>query len=185
MSFLSAQIIFVMNGSVPFIHVNNITVFFNIFVSLVTIGTIFCMPLRDIKLPNSGISPAFDNPTHQLRSPEDNLTLWQFMTVSWMSPLISLGSARQLNDEDVWSLSLEFQHRLLHDKFRELKGSVVRRLIAANGLDLILIAIISMVESSASRSCYQSKTEQANVNFKIRLRRPSVTTETPTINGRP
>lgn len=151
--FLSAQIISVLNGSVPFIHVNNITVLCNVFVSLVIIGIIFCMPLRDVRLPNSGISPAFDNPTHQLRSPEDNLTLLQFMTVSWMSPLISLGSARQLNDEDVWSLSLEFQHRLLHDKFRELKGSVVRRLIAANGLDLVLIAMLSIVESSASRSC--------------------------------
>ena len=150
----------VLNGSVPFMHVNNITVFLSIFVSLVIIGSIFCMPLRDVKLPNSGISPAFGSPTHQLRSPEDNLTLLQFMTVSWMSPLISLGSARQLNDEDVWSLSLEFQHRLLHDKFRELKGSVVRRLIAANGLDLILIAIISIVESSASRSYYQRSSKR-------------------------
>ena len=112
------------------------------------------MPLRDVKLPNSGISPAFDTPTHQLRSPEDNLTLLQFMTVSWMSPLISLGSARQLNDEDVWCLSLEFQHRLLHDRFRELKGSVVKRLLAANGLDITIIATLSIIESAASRSCY-------------------------------
>ena len=152
-SFLSAEMVAVLSGSVPLIRLNNITVLSNIFVSLVIVGIIFCMPLRDHKLPNSGISPAFDSPTHQLRSPEDNLTLWQFMTVSWMSPLISLGSARQLNDEDVWSLSLEFQHRYLHDKFRELKGSVARRLVAANGLDLILISILGIIESLASRAC--------------------------------
>ncbi len=151
--FLSAQIPTVLRGSVPFIRLNNITVLSNIFVSFVIVSIIFCMPLRDPKLSNSGISPAFDSPNHQLRSPEDNLTLWQFITVSWMSPLISLGSSKQLNDEDVWSLSLEFQHRLLHDKFRELKGSVVRRLVAANGLDLILISILGMIESFASRAC--------------------------------
>ena len=151
--FLAAELVAVLSGSVPFIHLNNIAVLFKIFVSLLVVGTIFCMPLRDYKLPNSGISPAFDSPTHQLRSPEDNLTLWQFITVSWMSPLISLGSARQLNDEDVWTLSLEFQHRFLHDKFRELKGSVARRLVAANGLDLILISILSIIESFASRAC--------------------------------
>ena len=151
-AFLSAEMVAVLSGSIPFTSSNNIAVLSNIFVSLFIVGTIFCMPLRDHKLPNSGISPAFDSPTHQLRSPEDNLTLWQFITVSWMSPLISLGSARQLNDEDVWSLSLEFQHRFLHDKFRELKGSVAKRLVAANGLDLILISILSIIESIASRA---------------------------------
>ena len=151
--FLSTEMVAVLSGSIPFTSSFNIAVLSNTFVSLVIVGTIFCMPLRDHKLPNSGISPTFDSPTHQLRSPEDNLTLWQFMTVSWMSPLISLGSARQLNDEDVWSLSLEFQHRFLHDKFRELKGSVARRLVAANGLDLILISILSIIESIASRAC--------------------------------
>lgn len=151
--FLLAEMVAVLSGSVPFICLNNIAVLSNIFFSLVIVGIIFCMPLRDHKLPKFGISPAFDSPTHQLRSPEDNLTLWQFMTVSWMSPLISLGSARQLNDEDVWSLSLEFQHRFLHDKFRELKGSVARRLVAANGLDLMLISILSILESFSSRAC--------------------------------
>ena len=150
---LSTEMVAVLSASIPFTRLNNIAVLSNVFISLVIVGTICCMPLRDHKLPNSGISPVFDNPTHLLRSPEDNLTLWQFMTVSWMSPLIFLGSMRQLNDEDVWSLSLEFQHRFLHDKFRELKGSVARRLVSANGLDLILISILSIIESIASRAC--------------------------------
>ncbi|KAL9000171.1 MAG: hypothetical protein Q9169_001073 [Polycauliona sp. 2 TL-2023] len=81
------------------------------------------MPLRDPRLASNEISPAYEKPDCQHRSPEDNLTLWQFMSVSWMSSLITIGSKRQLNDEDVWQLSFQFQHRILHDKFRELAGS--------------------------------------------------------------
>ena len=85
-----------------------------------------------------------------MRSPEDNLTLWQFMSVSWMAPLIKMGNERQLNDEDVWSLGYEFKHRGLHDEFRELKGSVLRRLLEANGLDLFIISALSIIELVAS-----------------------------------
>lgn len=113
------------------------------------IVVMLCMPLRDPGLPNDGISPPFGQPRSQHRSPEDNLSLFQFMTVSWMSPLISLGSARQLNDEDVWSLAFEFQHGILHDRFRQLKGSVVKRLITANGLDLVIISSLAVLESLA------------------------------------
>jgi len=108
------------------------------------------MPLRSPQLPSDNISPPFDPPSNDLRSPEDNLTLWQFMTVSWMSPLISLGAKRQLNEEDVWSLGREFQHRLLHERFKELKGSITKRLLVANGLDLFLTSLLAIIESTAS-----------------------------------
>jgi len=72
------------------------------------------------------------------------------MTVSWMSPLISLGAKRQLNEEDVWSLGREFQHRLLHERFKELKGSITKRLLVANGLDLFLTSLLAIIESTAS-----------------------------------
>ncbi|KAI4171387.1 MAG: hypothetical protein LQ343_004343 [Gyalolechia ehrenbergii] len=52
-----------------------------------------------------------------------------------------------LNDEDVWQLSFEFQHQLLHQKFRELKGTVVRRLLQANGLDLIILLGLGTIEA--------------------------------------
>lgn len=112
---------------------------------------ILCMPLRDPLLPKDDISSAFAPPTFDLRSPEDKLTLWQFLTVTWMTPLISVGSKRQLNDEDVWFLGYEFQHSHLHERFRELQGSVVRRLIEANGVDLILLTIFGIVDLVASR----------------------------------
>lgn len=108
------------------------------------------MPLRSSQLPSDKISPPFGPPSSDLRSPEDNLTLWQFMTVSWMSPLISLGAERQLNEEDVWSLGREFEHRLLHERFKELKGSITKRLLVANGLDLVITSLLAILESIAS-----------------------------------
>ena len=70
-----------------------------------------------------------------------------------MSSLISIGSTRQLDDEDVWQLGFEFQHQILHAKFRELGGSVVRRLLAANGLDLVILLCLGVLEALAGRCC--------------------------------
>lgn len=118
--------------------------------AFVAIVIILRMPMRDPSLPNDQISQAFSEPDPQLRSPEDNLTLWQFMTVSWMEPLIGIGARRQLNDSDVWALGYEFQHRRLHERFRELRGSVLGRIVAANEVDLIIVSILGVVELLAS-----------------------------------
>lgn len=120
------------------------------FAALVALASILRMPMRDPDLPSDQISPPFGSPDPLLRSPEDNLTLWQFMTVSWMSPLISLGAKRQLNDQDIWSLSYEFQHRGLHDAFRELRGSVLRRVLTANKIDVVIVSVLGLVELIAS-----------------------------------
>ena len=125
-----------------------------LFVGLSAVVVILTMPLQDPDLSKDELSLSFEHPSSQFRSPEDNLTLWHFMTVSWMTPLVSLGSARQLNDEDVWSLGFEFRHRILHDNFSELKGSVVRRLLAANGIDLVIISFLAALESLASKWPY-------------------------------
>ncbi|KAK6401580.1 hypothetical protein LTR95_019171, partial [Oleoguttula sp. CCFEE 5521] len=78
------------------------------------------------------------------------MTLWQFMSVSWMTPLISTGSKRQLEDADVWQLGFEFQHRRLHDQFRRLRGTVMQRLLQANGIDLVIITLLGIFETTAS-----------------------------------
>lgn len=109
------------------------------------------MPMRDPDMPTTDISSPFTSPTSDLRSPEDNLSLWQFLSVSWMSPLIARGCRRQLNDDDVWFLPYDFQHARLHVLFRELKGSVVKRLLVANGLDLIITTSLGILESAASK----------------------------------
>ncbi|KAL2868153.1 putative ABC bile acid transporter [Aspergillus lucknowensis] len=104
------------------------------------------MPLRPASLPRIDISAVGQKPSSDFRSPEDNLRLWQFFSVSWMAPLMSVGKNRQLDESDVWYLGFEFQHRRLHEKFRQLKGSVIGRLLQANGIDILIISTISIVQ---------------------------------------
>ncbi|KAL8792793.1 MAG: hypothetical protein Q9195_004606 [Heterodermia aff. obscurata] len=74
------------------------------------------------------------------------------MTVSWMNPLLFVGKKRQLDAKDVWSLPYEFQHSLLHERFHELQGSVMKKLLKANGLDLIILTTLGLLELSARLS---------------------------------
>ena len=110
------------------------------------------MPFRDPSLPDSEISAVLSTSTSTLRTPEDNLTLWQFMCVSWMWPLMSTGKTRQINDEDVWLLGYEFQHANLHEKFSQLPGSVLGRIVKANGIDLFLTGMYGIIELLANLS---------------------------------
>ncbi|KAL2753561.1 hypothetical protein ACRALDRAFT_2139965 [Sodiomyces alcalophilus JCM 7366] len=118
--------------------------------SFAALVAVFLMPMREPKLPTKGI--ATNVPTRDARSPEDNLSLWQFMTVSWMGPLIARGTKTQLHDEDVWQLPYDFQHGRLHMLFRDLRGTVVKRLFLANGLDLVIICLLGILESAAHLS---------------------------------
>lgn len=110
------------------------------------------MPLRDPFLPQDDISPPFSTPTVKLRTPEDNLTPWQYMTISWMEPLIRKGATTQLDDEDVWDLGYEFKHSRLHSAFRILRGSVTSRLVQANGIDVLRTTTLSLIQLFASTS---------------------------------
>ncbi|KAF2650383.1 ABC bile acid transporter-like protein [Lophiostoma macrostomum CBS 122681] len=122
-------------------------------VAIFAIFIILNMPLRDSALPKDDISPAFSTPTQDLRSPEDNLTPWQYMTVSWMAPLIRKGSkVVSFEDEDVWDLSYEFKHNRLHEAFRALRGSVTSRLLQANGTDLIRTTTLALIQLVATLS---------------------------------
>lgn len=120
--------------------------------SCITIIVILMMPLRDPTIPAKDISKPFSEPTSFLRSPEDNMTVWQFMSVAWMGSLIRVGSKRQVEDEDVWQLGAEFQHRRLHHNFRLLKGTVIRRLLRANGIDLVILTVLGLLELLAQYS---------------------------------
>lgn len=141
---MSHSIIFIENH--PALRRDSIAAALGVLAALLAIAIILHMPMRDPDLPDDQISQVFEAPNPRLRSPEDNLTLWQFMTVSWMQNLISLGAKRQLNDQDVWQLGYEFQHKRLHDKFRELRGTVLRRVLEANKIDLVLVSFLGLVE---------------------------------------
>jgi hypothetical protein len=119
-------------------------------VALVGVFIILNMPLRDPALPADDISTPGSAPTSKLRSPEDNLTPLQYMTVSWMGPLIRKAGTGKLDEEDVWDLAYEFKHSRLHNAFRGLQGSVTRRLLKANGIDLIRTTSLALVQLIAS-----------------------------------
>jgi ABC-type multidrug transport system fused ATPase/permease subunit len=113
---------------------------------LASIITVLNMPLRDPPLGSTGIGKPFSEPTYAVRSPEDAITLWQWMTVSWMAPLIRIGYKRQLHNEDVWLLKFDMQHTRLHMLFREVSGTVLARLLKSNGPDLLITATLGVLE---------------------------------------
>jgi hypothetical protein len=115
------------------------------------IVVIINMPLRDPSLPNEEISPVYSAPTASLRTPEDSLTPLQFMTVSWMGPLIEKGITRKMGEEDVWDLGWEFKHARLHDAFRQLEGSVTKRIFVANGMDAVRTTSLNLLRLCASK----------------------------------
>lgn len=54
-------------------------------------------------------------------SPEDFVTVWEWSTFSWISPLLAAGKARKLEEADVWSLSPFMKTEAISRRFRELK----------------------------------------------------------------
>ncbi|KAH9900404.1 ABC transporter [Xylariomycetidae sp. FL2044] len=114
--------------------------------SIAAIVTVVLMPMRSTHFSREGISPVGATPTKMLRSPEDDITLWQWMTVSWMAPLLSVEKTKQIDGDDVWALGYEFQNARLHDLFGVLRGSVIRRLLNANGFDMIVLCGLGIIE---------------------------------------
>ncbi|KAK1579746.1 ABC transporter [Colletotrichum navitas] len=122
----------------------------DLIVALVGIIGILAMPMRDPSLGDDDV--ARKEPTDELRSPEDNLSLWRFMTVSWMAPMIARGYEKQLHNQDVWQLPFDFQHERLHALFHELRGSMTAKLFLANGLDLMIQSSLGIIECFAALS---------------------------------
>jgi hypothetical protein len=132
-------------------RVENIPSMLTPIASLMGIVAVINMPMRDPHMPSDDISAVYSKPMGTLRTPEDNLTPWQYMTVAWMAPLIQEGYKRQLDDEDVWDLPWEFKHARLHGTFRKLSGSVTRRVFVANGMDVIRTTTMNLVRLAASK----------------------------------
>ncbi|KAG8738112.1 hypothetical protein FRC10_007279 [Ceratobasidium sp. 414] len=79
---------------------------------------------------------------------EDHCTLWQWITFTWVSPIISLGAAQPLEEKDVWQLSKTMRTRVLMRKFLQVKrSSLLRRILAANAMDLFLDGSLTVVST--------------------------------------
>ena len=52
--------------------------------------------------------------------PEDGVNLWQWMTFTFVEPILGIATQRTMMDEtDVWSLSPYFTHKNLFLKYLE------------------------------------------------------------------
>ncbi|KAH9081540.1 hypothetical protein EDB83DRAFT_2214476 [Lactarius deliciosus] len=110
---------------------------------LILIAIVFSMPLA---IPSRRVDKEKIGKTI---SPEDYTTLWGWVTFSWIWPLIRRGTNVTLNEEDVWALSPTIQSRSVFLKFSNTKrATLLRRLWAANSLDLTLDIILTFISVS-------------------------------------
>ncbi|KAJ6452441.1 hypothetical protein C8R45DRAFT_1040659 [Mycena sanguinolenta] len=79
-------------------------------------------------------------------SPEDYTPLWQWISFSWIYPLIKKGTYTTLNDKDVFNLSPNIQSRPVFIKFSSLrKPTLLQKLWVANSLDIIVDFTLTLV----------------------------------------
>ncbi|KAF4511624.1 hypothetical protein G6O67_003404 [Ophiocordyceps sinensis] len=105
------------------------------------------MPLRNPAWDTQNIGNPKLPPSHHVRSPEDNLSLFRFWAMTWIYPLARICRHKDITVEEVWQLPLEFQHTRLYVAFRELRGKLIPRLIQANGLDLFIATALVIVDT--------------------------------------
>ncbi|KAJ7070796.1 P-loop containing nucleoside triphosphate hydrolase protein [Mycena amicta] len=112
------------------------------------LGVLGTLPLQTVA-PAQNIAKPSDVPSVSMSSPEDNVTMWQWATFSFVEPIFHLANKTTLNDSDVWSLSPYFKHKNLFNKFLKYRSnypthSLIRFLLASNSLDLILDVVLEL-----------------------------------------
>jgi hypothetical protein len=151
---LVLQVLFVLSFS----HVDRSTSVvlheFSVAIVLSANAIILLMPFRPAALGLSDIAPVGAPPTHEMRSPEDNLKLYQFLYITWMEPMIISGKTKQMEDGDVWTLAYQFQHRRLFDSFKHVKGTLITRLLKAYGVECVCICILALAELVCGKICH-------------------------------
>ncbi|KAJ7892528.1 multidrug resistance-associated ABC transporter [Mycena olivaceomarginata] len=79
-------------------------------------------------------------------SVEDYTPLWQWITFSWVYPLIKKGTTTTLADKDVFELSPNIQSRPVFIKFSSLQlPTLLQKLWVANSLDIIVDFVLTVV----------------------------------------
>ena len=121
-------------------------------IAIAAVLSIVNMPIRNPAWENEDIGNPNLPPSHDVRSPEDNLTLFRFWAMTWVFPLARICRHKEITEEQVWQLPFEFQHTRLYMAFRELKGNLIPCLIEANGLDLSIATLLAIVEKVAEVS---------------------------------
>lgn len=110
----------------------------NIFITLLGICIISSMPIHlngEPTIDEAGLLPAMD----------DFVTLYQWLSFSWMTDFVSIGAVRSVEESDLWQLSHLLRSRVIMAKFRHWRGkTLLRRLLSANALDLGVNFVLSV-----------------------------------------
>ncbi|KAL0573710.1 hypothetical protein V5O48_008254, partial [Marasmius crinis-equi] len=118
---------------------------FNLVALSAALGVVLDMPLG---LPSTRVNKS---EIGYSISPEDYTTVWEWMTFSWVHPLVQRGKSAALNENDVWNLSPTCQSRPIFIKSNNIpQSTLIRRIWAANSLDLILDATFTVASSCLS-----------------------------------
>jgi len=113
--------------------------------SLICVAVVLTMSFRPTSPVSGPIGAVGATPTNGERSPEDSLRLWQFLTTSWIGPVLKIGKTRQLQKEDIWKLGYGFQNGRIAASFREVRGSTMFwRLLRANAVDCCILVPIAL-----------------------------------------
>ncbi|KIJ64255.1 hypothetical protein HYDPIDRAFT_91004 [Hydnomerulius pinastri MD-312] len=109
---------------------------FNVVVVLISLAVVVTMP---IELPSTSVRQLLVS-CYDRYSPEDYTTIFEWITFSWVYPLIKRGTSVTMNEEDVWDLSPTMQSRPVFAKFSTiLRPKLLLRLFRASSLDLLVV----------------------------------------------
>jgi hypothetical protein len=129
--------------------------------SMALLGIALSLPVTTY-LPSHKTALRTSGTNNTLDGPEDGVSLFDWLTVRWMNPLLSKAQKGTLEDEDIWLLSPFYKHRNLYPVFRNLvspcfpsnpatgdvegkRPSLMRKIYAFTAFDLFISSCISLV----------------------------------------
>ncbi|GMK54458.1 hypothetical protein CspeluHIS016_0110440 [Cutaneotrichosporon spelunceum] len=76
---------------------------------------------------------------------DDKVSFWQWMSFSWMNPLITKWSSMPMNEEDLPTLSETLRTRQLFDLFQSIrKSKLLWKILAANRFDVFMDCLFTL-----------------------------------------
>lgn len=121
--------------------------------SLVILTVCVSYPMTDV-LPSPTVAPLGSRPSHLYSSPEDAVSLWNWMTFNYINPILDRAGEGTLNEEDVWDLPPGFKHSNLFRKYLKVmeknpKMPLVWFLLQSNSQDLVIDFSLKLYTSVA------------------------------------
>lgn len=112
-------------------------------ISLLLISLTGSLPVS-AQYPSENVGKRSDSPTRALDSPEDGVTLFSWLLVDWMNPLLNTAKQRTIEDTDIWQLSPFFRHYIIYPVFKALpQKNLFGKIYAFTAYDLAICAVCS------------------------------------------